>query len=275
MIDLHSHILPAIDDGSGSLETSLEMARIAVADGTTIMACTPHIYPGLYMNHSDGIHAERDKLQAALDVYKIPLKLMVGADAHLVPELLDGLKTKRVPTLNGSRYFLLEPSHHVAPPFFESSVFDIMAAGYHPVLTHPERLVWIEQQYDTFVALAHRGVWMQITAGALMGKFGKRAKYWSERLLNEGLVHIVASDAHTTNMRSPKMADAVERVASMLGREEANRMVYDRPQAILDNVDPAETVPPPGLRNGPTGERSEASDHGTPWYRKLMPWRNP
>jgi protein-tyrosine phosphatase len=250
LIDLHTHILPAIDDGSDSLETSLAMARIAVGDGITVMACTPHIYPGLYMNHSAGIHAERDKLQTALDTYKIPLRLVVGADAHLVPELLEGLKSGRVPTINGSKYFLLEPSHHVAPPHFEQSVFETMAAGFQPVLTHPERLVWIEQHYDTFVALAHRGVWMQITAAAVLGKFGKRARYWSERMLDEGLVHILASDAHTTSMRSPRMAEAVERVASRVGQEEALRQVLGRPQAILDNLDPAAVMPPPGLRDG-------------------------
>jgi protein-tyrosine phosphatase len=265
MIDLHTHILPGIDDGSTSLETSLEMARIAVDDGTTVMACTPHIYPGLYMNDSPGIHAHRDNLQKALDLYRIPLKLVVGADAHLVPELLDGLKTGRVPTLNGSRYFLLEPSHHVAPPQFESSVFSLMAAGYTPVLTHPERLVWIEENYDVFVTLARRGVWMQLTAGALLGKFGKRARYWSDRFLDDGLVHLIASDAHTTNMRNPRMAEAVKRAEAVLGADEARRLVLDRPQAILDDVDPSQVPPPPGLAEG---ERERPAS-GKPWYRRL------
>lgn len=266
MIDLHSHILPGIDDGAKTLEISLEMARIAVADGTTVMACTPHIYPGMYMNDSGGIQAERDKLQKALDVFKIPLKLVVGADAHLVPELLDGLKTGRVPTINGSRYFLLEPSHHVAPPHFEASVFNIMAAGFQPVITHPERLVWIENHYPVFEALAKRGVWMQITAGALLGKFGKPARRWSERLLDDGYVHLIASDAHTTNMRNPQMAEAVQRAASLVGAEEARRMVYDRPQAILDNVEPSQVAPPPGL----APDRAGRDDTSTPWYRRLL-----
>lgn len=266
MIDLHSHILPAIDDGAGSLKTSLEMARIAVEDGITTMACTPHIYPGLYMNDSAGIAADRKRLQRVLDAQQIPLQLVVGADAHLVPELLDGLKTGRVPTLHGSKYFLLEPSHHVAPPNFENAVFDIMAAGFHPVLTHPERLVWIEDHYSTFVTLAKRGVWMQLTAASVLGKFGKRARYWSERMLDEGLVHLLASDAHTTSMRSPRMAEAVERCADRLGREEAQRLVLGRPQAILDNQDPAHTPPPPGLRD--EGQGAEPDDR--PWYKRLM-----
>ena len=119
MIDLHSHILPGIDDGAKSLDISLEMARQAVADGIHTMACTPHIYPGLYMNDAQGIAAARDALQRELDSQSIDLRLVTGADVHLVPGLLAGLRDGRVPTLNGSRYLLLEPSHHVAPPQFE------------------------------------------------------------------------------------------------------------------------------------------------------------
>ena len=268
MIDLHTHILPGIDDGAKDLETSLEMARMAVEDGTTVLACTPHIYPGLYMNDQSGIKAQRDKLQKALDVYHIPLKLVVGADAHLVPELLDGLQSGRVPTLNDSRYFLLEPSHHVPPPHFEASVFQICAAGYIPVLTHPERLVWIEDHYPVFVNLARRGVWMQLTAGAILGKFGKRARYWSERMLDEGLVHLVASDAHTTSMRNPRMGEARATVLKRMGEEETTRLFQLRPQAILDNLEPQEVPAPHGLG-------AESSEHGPPtsakpWYRRLF-----
>ena len=264
MIDLHSHILPGIDDGSRSLEQSLEMARMAVEDGTTVMACTPHIYPGLYMNHADGIRAKRDKLQKALEVYHIPLQLVVGADAHLVPELLDGLKAGRVPTLNGSRYFLLEPSHHVPPPNLEQAVFQIMAAGYVPVITHPERLVWIEQHYPTFLELARRGAWLQLTAGAILGKFGRRARYWSERLLDEGWVHIVASDAHTTGMRNPRMSETLPVLEKTLGKEEARRLLHDRPQAILDDVDPAQVAPVPALTR-PTSGGDQPS-----WLQRLF-----
>ena len=109
MIDLHSHILPGIDDGSRHLEMSLEMARIAVGDGIRTMACTPHIYPGLYMNDSAGIQAARDALQAQLDAHGIALQLTTGADVHLVPGLLGGLRAGTIPTLHGTRYLLLEP----------------------------------------------------------------------------------------------------------------------------------------------------------------------
>ena len=120
MIDLHSHILPGIDDGAKSLDISLAMARQAVADGIHTMACTPHIYPGLYMNATDEIIQARDALQAELNAQNIALHLVIGADVHLVPGLLTGLRAGHVPTLNGSRYLLLEPSHHVPPPGLQS-----------------------------------------------------------------------------------------------------------------------------------------------------------
>lgn len=250
MIDLHTHLLPGIDDGPSSLELSLQMAQIAVDDGITVMACTPHIYPGLYMNNAVGIKAARDKLQTSLIEAGINLRLVIGADAHLVPELLSGLRSGRVPTLNESRYFLLEPSHNVAVPNFAESVFEIMLAGYIPVITHPERLTWIEDHYATFVDLAKRGAWLQITAGAILGKFGTRAKYWSERLLSDGYVHIIASDAHNTGRRSPKMAEALEQAIKRVGKDEGLRMVLERPKAILNNKEPHQVKPVLALLGG-------------------------
>jgi tyrosine-protein phosphatase YwqE len=174
VIDLHSHILPGIDDGAPTLEVSLEMARIAVADGIHTMACTPHIYPGMYMNDGPGIERARAALQAELDRAGIALRLVTGADVHLVPGLLPQIRAGQVPTLNGSRYLLLEPSHTVAPPRFEDSVFNLVASGYTPVITHPERLTWVEDHYPVFRRLVQQGAWMQVTAGALTGVFGKR-----------------------------------------------------------------------------------------------------
>jgi protein-tyrosine phosphatase len=245
VIDLHSHILPGIDDGSKSLEMSLAMARIAVDDGITLMACTPHIYPGMYMNNSAGITAARDALQQSLDEHGIPLKLTTGADVHLVPGLLEGLRAGVVPTLHGTRYVLLEPSHHVAPPRFAESVFQLVAAGYVPVITHPERLTWIEDNYQVFVDMTRQGCWLQVTAGALTGLFGARAKYWGERFLGDGLTHIIATDAHSSGRRIPIMSKAKVVAERLLGNDEAELLVRGRQVALLKNLHPAGVPPLP------------------------------
>lgn len=245
VIDLHCHLLPGIDDGAPDLDTSLAMARIAVADGITVTACTPHIYPGLYENNADGIRHAVATLQMMLDRRGIALRLVEGADAHVVPELLDGLKTGRIPTLAGSRYFLFEPPHHVAPPRLEETAFNAMAAGYVPVVTHPERLTWIESHYDIFRRMAKSGIWMQLTAGAVTGRFGRKPQYWAEKMLDEGLVSIIATDAHRADKRPPLLAEARDAAAKRLGADEAAHLVVTRPQGILDNTPPASLPPIP------------------------------
>ena len=157
MLDLHHHLLPGIDDGANDLAMALEMARMAVDDGIATVACTPHIYPGLYENDRAGIAAAIEKLQAELNQAGIPLHLVEGADVHLDLGLVEGIRGGRIPTLAGSRYLLLEPPHHVAPPNFEGVVFELMAAGLVPVITHPERLSWVEDHYEMFVRLSRRG----------------------------------------------------------------------------------------------------------------------
>lgn len=244
MIDLHCHILPGIDDGSPDIELSLAMARRAVEDGITVTACTPHIMPGYYNNAGPAIRTHVKALQAALDKNAIPLKLTTGADVHLVTDLVSGLKSGRILSLADSRYFLFEPPHNIAPPRMLDSIFDVMSAGYVPIITHPERLRWIEEQYDVMGQAVHNGAWIQLTAASVTGKFGKRAQYWSDRMLDEGLVHILATDAHNMRTRSPVLSEAVEAVSRRLGDDAARDMVFTRPQAVLDNAQPFSLAPP-------------------------------
>jgi protein-tyrosine phosphatase len=238
MIDLHCHLLPGIDDGAPDLATSLAMARIAVGDGITVTACTPHIYPGLYENTGPAIRQAVAELQIQLDAAGIALQVTSGADAHLDPDLVAGLRNGRVPSLHNSRYFLLEPPHHVAPPRLEETVFNLLTAGYIPVVTHPERLSWIEDHYEIFVELVKKGAWMQVTAGSLTGRFGPAAQYWGERLLDEGWVHILATDSHGVDRRPPLLAEGRRAAERWVGATEALHLVETRPQGILDNHEP-------------------------------------
>jgi protein-tyrosine phosphatase len=246
MIDLHCHLLPGIDDGAPDLDAALKMARIAADDGIETIACTPHIYPGLFENDTAGIRQKVEILRGHLAEAGIPLKLTWGADAHVAPQLLARLKTGTAPALNDSRYFLLEPPHHVAPPNFAQFTFNFIAAGYVPIITHPERLSWIEGDYDTFCDLADKGVWMQVTAGSLTGRFGQAARYWGERMLDEGRVHILATDAHTPTSRPPLLAEGREAAAKWVGKEEAQHLVETRPLGILRNLAPEAMPALPG-----------------------------
>lgn len=243
LIDLHSHILPGLDDGSPDLKTSLDMARMAVADGIAAMACTPHILPGLYDNSPSDIRKRTQKFQQKLLEAQIPLQVVAGCDAHMRPDFIQGLKADRILTINRSRYVLFEPPHTVAPLRLEELLFNIMTSGFMPILTHPERLKWTETNFLVIERLSAAGVWMQITAGSLTGQFGQRPKYWAEKMLGLGMVHILATDAHNMTSRPPILSKAYDMASAAIGREQAAHLVVTRPVNILDN-EPIENSPP-------------------------------
>jgi protein-tyrosine phosphatase len=256
MIDLHCHMLPGIDDGAPDLDTALAMARISVADGIGTIACTPHIYAGLYENTGVSIGQAVEEFRGHLETEGIGLQLTYGADVHIAPDLLAGLRSGRIPCLHASRYFLLEPPHYVLPPRLEESVFELVAAGYVPVITHPERLQWVEHHCDLLHRLVRAGAWMQVTAGSLTGRFGSAARYWGEYLLAEGLTHLLATDAHGIESRPPLLAEGREVAERWLGGEEADNLVVRRPRGILDNLAPAELPIPPGVGELPRAKTS-------------------
>ena len=239
MIDLHSHILPGIDDGARDEAVSLAMARAAVSDGTRVLACTPHVHPGRYDNVAPDIERRVELLRARLRDEGIALDLVAGADVHAAPDLARTLG-RSVPTLAGTRYFLFEPPHDVLPPGLVEHTRHIVGEGFIPILTHPERLRWVPRHYDAFEALNHAGCLVQVTANAITGRFGPDVAALARRMLCEGCVDIVASDAHNVTGRPPILSPARAVVAELLGEAEAELAFAGRPAAILrdETLDP-------------------------------------
>lgn len=258
MYDLHAHLLPGIDDGAKDYETSLAMARAYVEQGVNVVACTPHIMPGVYHNTGPQIKARVKELQRRLDDAGIALRLASGADNHITPHFVSGLKRGHLLPLAGSRYVLVEPPHHVAPARLDELFFSILLAGYTPILTHPERLTWIESKYDVMTMLAAKGVWMQLTSGSLLGRFGNRPRYWARKMLAEGLVHILATDAHNIAHRSPDLAKGMREAERLAGAAEARHLVVTRPLGVLMDLAPGElpAAPSNSVQRQETGERS-------------------
>jgi len=269
MIDLHCHMLPGIDDGANDLDSALEMARIAVDDGITMTVCTPHIYPGLYNNDTLGIKKAVDGLRRYLGEAGIPLEITYGADIQTDPELVQALKRGNRPTIHGTRFFLFEPPHHTVPSRFAESVFDVLTSGYVPVITHPERLTWLDDaHYHWFSDAAIEGAWIQITSGALTGRFGRRARYWSERMIGDGIVHVLATDAHDPVRRPPLLAEGRAAAEHWVGTEEAELLVTGRPQAVLDNRLPEQITRPPGLSS--TANDRKANKPKKRWFERRL-----
>lgn len=260
MIDLHCHILPGLDDGAADLSISLEMARLSVDDGVSILACTPHILPGVYHNSGPQIRRATQDLQHALDEEEIPLRLITGADVHMTPNFAAGLRSGHLLSLTDSRYVLVEPPHHTAPPQIEDFFFNLLVAGYVPILTHPERLTWVPSRYDTIERLVQAGIWMQITSGSLTGAFGQTAQYWAERMLDEGCVHILATDAHDAKRRPPELSRGRDRAANRVGEAEAEHLVFTRPRGVIENDGPSNLPMPASVGSSTVGGKDVEAD---------------
>lgn len=240
-IDIHSHLLPGVDDGSESLAESLEMARQAAADNVGIMVCTPHCKPGVYDMSVAEIYAAVDRLREALARENIELALAAGGDVHLTFDMAARLESGRAPTLAGGKYFLLEPPHEICPPGVERAVEKVIERGYTPIITHPERYRWIEAKMGVMWTLREMGCLFQITAASLTGRFGRDALRWSEYFLKEGMGDVIASDAHHARDRRPGLSAARDVAAQWVGRALADRMVSHIPFAILRGH-PPETI---------------------------------
>jgi protein-tyrosine phosphatase len=269
LIDLHCHMLPGIDDGAPDLATALEMAAIAVADGISLVACTPHIHPGRYENTAEGISRACDEFRVALAQAGIELDITYGADTQIVPDLLQGLQSGSIPTLHGSRYFLFEPSHHIPQEGMLTLLERLLDAGYVPVITHPERLHYIDRHYDQFLQAAAMGAWLQLTAGSVTGRFGARIQGVAWRFLRDGVTHLLATDAHNLKNRAPLLAEGRDVAATLVGEEEAERLVSIRPAAVIANQAPDEVaVPAVAMAGGSASETTTTVTRG--WLGRIF-----
>lgn len=234
MIDLHSHILPGIDDGAIDMQMALDMAAIAADDGIEVMACTPHSLPGVYDPKAGDIVQRVAELNERLIDEGIDLAVVTGCEAHVRPDMAARLRSGEVLSIHGGRHVLCEAPPNTLPPHLDRMFHDITAAGYVPILAHVERYRWAERALPWVQNMAAAGVLMQVTAGSFFGEYGHSARELAMRLLDAGLVHIVASDAHDTVRRPPGgLRKAWNLIRTERGEREARMIFRDRPEIIL------------------------------------------
>lgn len=233
MVDLHSHLLPGLDDGPGSLGEALRMCRLYAAQGFRTVVATPHMANQRYRVSPDDVRSAAGRLDRACLERGIDLRIVPGADVRLAPELLHLLDAGRVLTLaDAGRHLLLELPHQCAPPI-SALISELALRGVTPVLSHPERNMEILRRPERVGEFVQDGCLIQITAGALPGAFGRPPQRTAEWLLEQGLVHVVATDAHAAEgPRRPDVAGAFARLLELVGRQEARRLLCDNPRAI-------------------------------------------
>ncbi|MYL20112.1 tyrosine protein phosphatase [Halobacillus litoralis] len=223
MIDLHSHILPGVDDGAQTVEESIQMARAAVADGIKTIVATPHHKNGAYDNYKHNISIQTAELNRTLQEHGIDLEVLPGQETRIYGEFLEGLEADEILPINlKSSYVFVEFPSGAVPRYASKLFFDLQVAGYQPVIVHPERNKAIMGNPDLLYSFVKKGAYAQLTAGSLCGHFGKKIKKFSEQLLDANLVHLLASDAHNTKTRGFCLSEAYHEVRKKYGEE----MVY-------------------------------------------------
>lgn len=232
MIDLHSHILPGVDDGPAALEDALEMARAAVADGIEVVAATPHVRED-YPTSAEAMERALESLRTAVVTAGIRLELRPGGEVAL-EELGRGLEELQRFGLGGNpSYLLVETPYFGWPLDLEQRLFDrAIAHGITPVLAHPERNAEVQASPRRLEPLVEAGTLVQVTAASVDGRLGRRSRETAFRLLDLGLAHMLASDAHAPSIRAIGMTAAVNAIDD---DELARWLTVDVPRAVVDD----------------------------------------
>ncbi len=235
MIDLHNHLLPGIDDGAPDLETALQLARIAVQDGITHLVCTPHIHPGRYDNDRYSIHTAHQQFVRGLAQAGIDLKVSWAAEVRFGMELMASQAEGNLPFLGrwqDKKVLLLEFPHGEIPFGAERLTRWLLARNIVPMIAHPERNKGIMRTPSKLKPFLEQGCLLQVTASAVAGHFGETAQDIAHSLLEQGLVTILASDAHNLQHRPPHLREGMEHAARIVGDTQAERLVKDTPWLI-------------------------------------------
>lgn len=236
MVDLHTHFLFGIDDGASSLSESLSLAQMAVQDGITACAVTPHIHHGRYDNARSTIALHVQAFRAALAKENIPLDVHMGAEVRIGFEAFEQILKGEVPflgTVNGCQILLLELPHDQVPVGTSQFVNKLLNLNIRPLIAHPERNKGIVADIKRLRPLVDAGCWLQVTAGSITGDFGEPARKIAHQLLDEDIVHIVASDAHNLTARPPRLSQARALVAQKWDEQLAQLLFSTRPARIL------------------------------------------
>lgn len=235
-IDIHSHIIPGVDDGSPDLETSLGLLRMAAENGTTDIIATPHVIDVSTTLTWDAIRRHVKVLQKEADARGIPIKIYPGAETELNWDLLELIRQDHSAfCLAGSRYLLMEMPSLLLPPHLDEIIYELQLMDIVPVLAHPERQLQLMEQPQKLLDLLHRGCVAQSNGGSLTGVFGPKVQENVHRLLNCNMIAFVGSDAHNLRYRNTDLKGAGEKLEQHWGAETAKELLETRPLHILQN----------------------------------------
>ena len=235
MIDIHSHILPGVDDGSSDLTDSILMAELAVEGGTNIIIATPHSHvPGVdSVSHLYQIRDASELFEEEIRKRKIPLRILPGMEISCRDDLSAGIRKGYFPGLGGTDYYLIEFDFYSDKEKCRSYIREVIELGKHPVIAHPERYTCIQKDIAEAERWVSGGCLLQINKGSPFGSYGRKAAKTSMELLKRNLVFCVGSDAHSPYRRTPFMGEIREFLTEEFSSGKAEKLLEENPGEIL------------------------------------------
>lgn len=240
--------MPGVDDGPSSVDESLEMCRSAVKFGFNGICATPHTLNHNYENYQEGIIQAVDELNNLLEKNYIDLTIYPGCEVPIIPNLFDLINEKKIITLNTNKYLLLEFPFFDLPPFLKDEIFNLRLHGIIPVIAHPERNYFIQNDISILVELITMGCLVQITSSSLTGMFGRVVQQISLKLLKSGMVHVLATDAHSINKRNFDINKAVDIASNVLGSLDDVKQLFEVNPCLILHGEPVQ-ISVPDVKN--------------------------
>lgn len=237
MIDLHTHILPGLDDGAEVMAESLAMAELALEGGTNIIVATPHSnQSGRYENYcSDALTKAFDAFERALAENYLPLKVYRGMEIYASWDMDEKIADGRLSGIGDSDYYLIEFPFDIDADSMGSMLESVLSIGKIPVIAHPERYGCVQYYPGVLYEWMMMGCLSQINKGSVFGRFGRGAAKTAEILLAFNLVTCIASDAHSADMRTTYMGDIRDALEERMDPEYVRALLYEQPKMILEN----------------------------------------
>lgn len=235
MIDIHSHILPSVDDGAQSEKDSLMLAKAAVEQGIQTVVATPHHRNGKYDNERDTIQKHVALLNALLKSEGIPLTILGGQELRINGDVLLDIEKGEIYPINDTKYILIEFPMNSIPHYTKQLLFDIQVAGWTPVIVHPERNKELLDHPEKLYTFVRDGALTQLTAASVIGEFGKHVQRLSYQLIQSNLTHFIASDAHNTTSRGFCLQEAYQEIKNRYGLD-TYYMLMENSYLLVNNM---------------------------------------
>lgn len=234
MIDIHSHIIPGVDDGSRSIEETMNLLKEAEKAGVKKIVFTPHYYKEMYEVSSKINSTMLEKIKECIELQNINVEVFLGNEIFILRDVMELIKENTVSSINSGKYVLIELPMQRKPDNLDNIILDIISKGYLPIIAHPERYIYVQKNPNMLIDYINKGVLFQSNIASFVGYYGSGALKTVKKLLKNNMVHFLASDVHYENTIYKSFDKIKKEILENISIEKFNELTEENPQKVLD-----------------------------------------